>query len=127
MLGYICAFVPHFGTLIQIISSVKAILTFVKFRLSLLVVFSAAIGFIIGTPEEMDWFRFWMLIAGGVLITGSANGFNQIIERDLDNVQEKDRWQEPCCRNTQHQSHQDRQDAVSDEGNRRNDGQRQFD
>ncbi len=59
---------------------------FMKLRLSLLVVFSAAIGFIIGSPEQMDWFRFSMLILGGFLVTGSSNGFNQILEKDHDKL-----------------------------------------
>lgn len=64
----------------------KDLLQFVKFRLSILVVFSAAIGFMIGTENDTDWLRFGMLLAGGVLVAGSSNGFNQIIERDLDKL-----------------------------------------
>lgn len=67
----------------------KDFLQFVKFRLSLLVVFSAAMGFIVGAEGNMDWFRFSMLLLGGVLVTGSSNGFNQIMERDLDALMER--------------------------------------
>jgi heme o synthase len=62
---------------------------FIKLRLSMLVVFSAALGFLIANQQsgsETDWTRFWMLILGGFLVTGSSNGFNQFLERDLDKL-----------------------------------------
>lgn len=56
---------------------------FVKMRLSALVVFSAGICFVIGS-EHIDWKKLLLLILGGFLVTGSSNGFNQIIEKNLD-------------------------------------------
>jgi heme o synthase len=73
------------------VEKISGYLQFVKFRLSFLVVFSAAIGFIIGSPGSMDWFRFSMLILGGFLVTASSNGFNQIMERDLDKLMDRTR------------------------------------
>ncbi len=58
---------------------------FSKLRLSVLVVFSAALAFLTA-PGEPDWTRFFLLILGGFLTTASANGFNQVIERDLDKL-----------------------------------------
>ena len=59
----------------------------IKLRLSLLVVFSAAISFLIASREiGLDWLKFTMLIVGGFLVTGSSNAFNQIIEKDLDKL-----------------------------------------
>ena len=56
-----------------------------KFRLSITVVFSAVAGYFLGTDffliEELLY-----LIFGGFLVTGSANGFNQILERDYDKI-----------------------------------------
>ena len=56
-----------------------------KFRLSITVVFSAVAGYFLGTDlfliEELLY-----LIFGGLLVTGSANGFNQILERDYDKI-----------------------------------------
>ena len=56
-----------------------------KFRLSITVVFSAVAGYFLGTDlfliEELLY-----LICGGLLVTGSANGFNQILERDYDKI-----------------------------------------
>ncbi len=60
-----------------------------KFRLTLLVVFSAAMAFLIGAGDSFEWSRFLLLILGGFLVTGSANAFNQVIERDLDKLMDR--------------------------------------
>jgi heme o synthase len=60
-----------------------------KMRLSSLVVFSAAMGFVIATRGEFDWSQFLLLIVGGLLVTGSSNAFNQVIERDTDKLMER--------------------------------------
>lgn len=60
---------------------------FTKFRLSTLVVLSAAICYAFGSksnPDGMNWAGLGWLILGGFLVTGASNGFNQVIERDLD-------------------------------------------
>ncbi len=57
-----------------------------KPRLSFLVVFSAVISFLLATTGAIDWLALITLIFGGFLVTASANGFNQIIERDLDKL-----------------------------------------
>jgi len=68
---------------------------FIKLRLTNLVVFSAAAGFVMGMntiespTDEMGWNRLLMLVIGGFLVTGSSNGFNQIIERDLDALMDR--------------------------------------
>ena len=62
---------------------------FMKLRLASLVVFSAAIGFVIGCHVAnipFSWEKLGLLILGGFLVTGSSNGFNQIIECDLDKL-----------------------------------------
>lgn len=58
---------------------------FMKFRLASLVVFSAAIGFV-AVSDKVDWAKMGWLLLGGFLVTGSSNGFNQIIERNLDKL-----------------------------------------
>lgn len=60
-----------------------------KLRLALLVVFSAAMSFLLATKGEVDWIRFTWLIVAGFLITGSANAFNQIMEKDLDKLMDR--------------------------------------
>ena len=65
---------------------------FIKLRLASLVVFSAVIGYFVGLRAvggESNWMQLTALILGGFLITGSSNGFNQIIERDLDKLMKR--------------------------------------
>jgi protoheme IX farnesyltransferase len=59
-----------------------------KMRLASLVVFSAAMTYLMA-PGVINWSRFILLIIGGFLVTGSANGFNQIIEKDLDKLMDR--------------------------------------
>ncbi|WP_090625793.1 heme o synthase [Parapedobacter indicus] len=63
----------------------------VKIRLTMTVVFSASIAFLIGSKQQGDinWLHWLILTAGGFLVTGSANGFNEIIERDLDKLMKR--------------------------------------
>ncbi|HLC84060.1 MAG TPA: heme o synthase [Bacteroidia bacterium] len=56
-----------------------------KFRLASLVVFSAAIAYVVAV-DHVNWVHMGWLILGGFLVTGSSNAFNQIIERDLDKL-----------------------------------------
>lgn len=65
--------------------SFSASIAFTKYRLALLVVFSAALGYLIAV-ENFNWSVFGFLLVGGFFITASANGINQIIERDLDKL-----------------------------------------
>ncbi|QQS97164.1 heme o synthase [Sphingobacterium spiritivorum] len=60
----------------------------VKLRLTLTVVFSASISFLIGATQqgEIIWFNWLLLTIGGFFVTGAANGFNEIIEKDLDKL-----------------------------------------
>ncbi|MFT5914730.1 MAG: protoheme IX farnesyltransferase [Flammeovirgaceae bacterium] len=57
-----------------------------KFRLSALVVFSGAFGFVMGNEGAMDWVKFSVLLFGSFIITASANTINQVIEKDLDKL-----------------------------------------
>lgn len=60
----------------------------VKIRLTFTVVFSASIAFLVGSREQgsIDWINWLLLTFGGFLVTGSANGFNELIEKDLDKL-----------------------------------------
>ena len=63
----------------------------VKLRLTLTVVFSASISFLIGAIQqgEIMWFNWLMLTIGGFFVTGAANGFNEIIEKDTDKLMKR--------------------------------------
>lgn len=54
-----------------------------KFRLSVLVVMSALLGYFFA-DQPVSGIQLFALIVGGYLVTGSSNAFNQIIERELD-------------------------------------------
>ncbi|MBC8053335.1 MAG: protoheme IX farnesyltransferase [Sphingobacteriaceae bacterium] len=60
----------------------------IKLRLTFLVVFSASVSFLIGSKEQdyYNWTNWLILTIGGFLVTGAANGFNEIIEKDLDKL-----------------------------------------
>lgn len=63
-------------------SKVKDYVLLLKLRLAFLVVLSALSGYLfVGGAFDVN---FWLLIGGGFLITGGSNGFNQVLERDLD-------------------------------------------
>ncbi|MFL2581698.1 MAG: heme o synthase [Flavobacteriales bacterium] len=62
---------------------------FIKFRLALLVVFTAAITYITALKfnhKEIDWISAFWLCFGGMLVTVGSNGFNQIFEKNLDKL-----------------------------------------
>ena len=66
---------------------IKDYLQLVKLSLSIMVVFSSVISFMLtqGFEEYEDkWWRILLLFAGGMLVTGSANAINQTVEKDTD-------------------------------------------
>ena len=54
-----------------------------KLRLSVSVVFSSVISYLIGM-SEFDFEIFSYLVVGGLMMVSASNIFNQVIERDLD-------------------------------------------
>ena len=59
-----------------------------KFRLSITVVFSAMAGYLLGF-DQFNIEHFIYLLIGGFLVTGSANAFNQILEKNHDKLMER--------------------------------------
>lgn len=55
-----------------------------KPSLSILVVFSSVICYLLVPDVLIDWWRIVLLFAGGLLVTGSANTINMVVERDTD-------------------------------------------
>ena len=66
-------------------SKLSDYIQFVKLRLATLVVMSAAFCFTLAS-DTVDYTKLFFLVIGGFLVTASSNGFNQIIERDLDKL-----------------------------------------
>jgi protoheme IX farnesyltransferase len=57
----------------------------IKFNLSFMVVFSAVISYLLAPKvTAFDWKAIMLLFLGGMLVTGSANAINQIVEKDTD-------------------------------------------
>ena len=63
----------------------RAYFQLLKFRLSLTVAFSSAMGYMLGA-REISWSRTLLVVLGGLLVTGSANIINQVFEKDLDKL-----------------------------------------
>lgn len=65
---------------------VKAYFELLKPRLSLLVSFSCAFGYVLGNVGALSWFVLGMVLLGGFLMSGAAVVINQILEKDLDRI-----------------------------------------
>jgi heme o synthase len=55
-----------------------------KLRLSIMVVFSAGMAYLIATDSPTDWWTFLAMIFGGLFVTLSANSLNEIFEAKYD-------------------------------------------
>ncbi len=69
-----------------IVAKIKDYLQLIKLRLTMLVVFSAGMGYLFALSDSINWGHMSLLLLSGFLITGSANGINQIIEKDIDKL-----------------------------------------
>lgn len=63
----------------------KAFWELLKPRLSFLVAFSCAFGYVLASPQ-INWLVLPMLFLGGFLMSGAAIVVNQILEKDLDKL-----------------------------------------
>ena len=71
---------------LQMKARIGSYVQLLKLRLTLLVVFSAAITFAYAAKGQLKWTELLLMILGGILTTGSANSLNQIIEKDTDKL-----------------------------------------
>lgn len=58
----------------------------VKLRLNLTVVFSSVVAYLIAAPGPISAWPIVVLALGGFLVTGAANTFNQVLEKDYDSL-----------------------------------------
>jgi protoheme IX farnesyltransferase len=65
-------------------SKVKDYFSLIKFTLSFMVVFSTVISYLLAPNISFDLIQVLLLFVGGLLVTGSANTINQILEKDTD-------------------------------------------
>jgi len=73
-------------------NKIKDFLQLIKPSLSIMVVFSSVMSFVL-TPAfgnyEEKWKWVLLLFAGGMLVTGSANAINQVVEKDTDAIMKR--------------------------------------
>lgn len=69
-----------------ITAKAKAYFELLKFRLSFLVAFSCAFGYVLASPPHVNWLSLVMLFTGGFLLSGASVIANQVIEKDLDKL-----------------------------------------
>lgn len=60
-----------------------------KFRLSLTVVYSAVMAYLIASTGVTNWVAVLILAVGGFCVAGAANALNQVLERDYDKLMKR--------------------------------------
>jgi protoheme IX farnesyltransferase len=68
-----------------VMTKTRAYWQLLKFRLSLTVAFSGALGYWLGAAAP-TWQQASLLLLGSLLVTGAANIINQVLEKDLDKL-----------------------------------------
>ncbi len=61
----------------------------IKVSLSIMVVFSSVISYLLVPEVVFDWYRILLLFIGGMLVTGSANAINQVVEKQSDAIMKR--------------------------------------
>jgi protoheme IX farnesyltransferase len=74
------------------VQKLRAYTELLKVRLSLLVVFSSAFGYVLGNRGAIDWLSFLLFCMGGFMISGSAVTLNQIFESEYDKLMRRTRF-----------------------------------
>src|SRR3954469_16255478 len=72
------------STSFALASKVKDYFLLIKFTLSFMVVFSTIVSYLLAPNIRFDLLEVLLLFAGGMLVTGSANAINQVLEKDTD-------------------------------------------
>jgi heme o synthase len=61
----------------------------VKFRLTMFVVFSAVMAFMVTVGSVVEWLPMLVLATGGFFIAAAANALNEVIEKDFDKMMDR--------------------------------------
>jgi protoheme IX farnesyltransferase len=67
----------------------KILAELLKLRLSFLVAFSSAFGYLLAIQGPILWDQLLMLSFGGFLVSGAATTINQVLERDYDRLMKR--------------------------------------
>ena len=68
---------------------IKDYLQLIKPSLSIMVVFSSVMCYLLVPGVVYNWIMILLLFTGGMLVTGSANAINQVVEKDTDAVMKR--------------------------------------
>ncbi len=74
---------------VSLISKLKDYGLLIKFKLSLTVVFSAVMAYLIALDGLTNWAYLTALFLGGFFTTGAANALNQVLEKDYDKLMKR--------------------------------------
>lgn len=72
-----------------IVQKLKDYQQLMKLNLSMLVVFSSVVGYIIVPSVTVEWFSLLLLFLGGLLVTAAANATNELLERRTDKLMKR--------------------------------------
>ncbi len=61
----------------------------VKFKLTLTVVVTSQLGYLVAAGSSMQWTVLALLTIGGFLVAGAANALNQVLEIDFDKLMDR--------------------------------------
>lgn len=67
----------------------RAFMELMKMRLSFLVAFSSAFGYVLGMGGAVNWVQLVMLFLGGWLVSGASCTINQVLEKDYDKLMKR--------------------------------------
>src|SRR5437773_6497221 len=68
-----------------LLNKLKDYFQLIKPSLSIMVVFSSLVSYLLAPKiVQYDWTMIVLFFIGGLLVTGSANAINQVIEKDTD-------------------------------------------
>lgn len=73
----------------SLMGKVKDYFQLIKFTLSFMVVFSTVICYLLAPGVRFDMVQVLLLFTGGLLITGSANAINQVLEKKSDAIMKR--------------------------------------
>ncbi|HMQ00441.1 MAG TPA: heme o synthase [Cyclobacteriaceae bacterium] len=79
----------HISTSVSTSVKARAYIELLKPRLSFLVAFSCAFGYILGVKSDIHFLHLTVVFIGGFLMSGAAVIVNQILEKDLDSLMER--------------------------------------
>ena len=68
---------------------IKDYLQLIKPSFSIMVVFSSVMCYLLVPGVVYNWIMILLLFTGGMLVTGSANAINQVVEKDTDAVMKR--------------------------------------